>query len=116
MRISDWSSDVCSSDLPTSIDWDCRVSHDLNFSNRPVRTRMPGGVAGERSAMLTAPYADYLPCFQTTTAPVGAVVVARWIGRRCSACRSADHTSELHSLMSISYAVYCFENKTKQQE
>jgi hypothetical protein len=25
------------------------VSHDLNFSNRPVRTRMPGGVAGERS-------------------------------------------------------------------
>ena len=21
-------------------------SHDLNFSNRPVRTRMPGGVAG----------------------------------------------------------------------
>ena len=24
------------------------VSHDLNFSNRPVRTRMPGGVAGVR--------------------------------------------------------------------
>ena len=23
-------------------------SHDLNFLNRPVRTRMPGGVAGER--------------------------------------------------------------------
>jgi len=21
-----------------------RASHDLNFSNRPVRTRMPGGV------------------------------------------------------------------------
>ena len=31
-------------------------SHDLNFSNRLVRTRMPGGVAGAR---LTAdPYAD----------------------------------------------------------
>jgi hypothetical protein len=25
-------------------------SHDLNFSNRPVRTRMPGGVAGAQSA------------------------------------------------------------------
>ena len=24
------------------------LSHDLNFLNRPVRTRMPGGVAGER--------------------------------------------------------------------
>jgi hypothetical protein len=35
--------------------WEYHVSHDLNFSNRPVRTRMPGGVAGERSAMLTAP-------------------------------------------------------------
>jgi len=32
-------------------------SHDLNFSNRPVRTRMPGGVAGEQS-MMAAPYAD----------------------------------------------------------
>jgi hypothetical protein len=35
--------------------WEYHVSHDLNFSNRPVRTRMPGGVAGERSATLTAP-------------------------------------------------------------
>ena len=32
-------------------------SHDLNFSNRPVRTRMPGGLAGAQS-MMTAPYAD----------------------------------------------------------
>ena len=32
-----------------------RCSPDLNFSNRPVRTRMPGGVGGARSA-LTAPY------------------------------------------------------------
>ncbi|MEJ8816133.1 hypothetical protein WKW77_34140, partial [Variovorax ureilyticus] len=32
-------------------------SPDLNFSNRPVRTRMPGGVAGEQSSW-TAPYAD----------------------------------------------------------
>ncbi|MBP1843878.1 hypothetical protein J2046_004461, partial [Rhizobium petrolearium] len=30
---------------------------NLNPSNRPVRTRMPGGVAGERSNKI-APYAD----------------------------------------------------------
>jgi len=30
---------------------------DLNFSNRPVRTRMPGGVGGVRSS-LTGPYPD----------------------------------------------------------
>ena len=32
-------------------------NRDLNFSNRPVRTRMPGGVAGERPHKV-APYAD----------------------------------------------------------
>jgi hypothetical protein len=32
-------------------------SHNLNFSNRPVRTRMPGGVAGAQPEM-AAPYAD----------------------------------------------------------
>ncbi len=36
-------------------------SYDLNFSNRPVRTRMPGGVAGARSGILVVP----MPiCFQ----------------------------------------------------
>ena len=31
---------------------------DLNYFNRPVRTRMPGGVGGVRSAM-SAPYPDF---------------------------------------------------------
>ncbi|WP_223543125.1 hypothetical protein, partial [Pseudomonas sp. GL-B-12] len=39
------------------IAWDFHVSPDLNPSNRPVRTRMPGGVAGVRS-MKAVPYAD----------------------------------------------------------
>ncbi|TAL79784.1 MAG: hypothetical protein EPN76_00375, partial [Burkholderiaceae bacterium] len=37
--------------------WDCPGSHNLNFSNRPVRTRMPGGVAGVQP-IKAAPYAD----------------------------------------------------------
>jgi hypothetical protein len=45
-----------------STGWDWYDSHDLNLSNRPVRTRMPGGVAGERP-MKAAPYADCLPVF-----------------------------------------------------
>jgi hypothetical protein len=32
--------------------WVYRVSPDLNFSNRPVRTRLPGGVAGEERKTL----------------------------------------------------------------
>ena len=44
-------------DKCTLIDLECHGSHDLNFPNRPVLTRMPGGVAGGQSIM-TAPYAD----------------------------------------------------------
>ena len=32
--------------LAREANWDCPASHDLKLSNRPVRTRMPGGVAG----------------------------------------------------------------------
>ena len=42
---------------PAARDIQPKTQGDLNFSNRPVRTRMPGGVAGVQSAM-TAPYAD----------------------------------------------------------
>ena len=37
-------------------------SHDLNFSNRPVRTRMPGGVGGARSGILIAPISILVGC------------------------------------------------------
>ncbi|MDB5825493.1 MAG: hypothetical protein JWR21_4197, partial [Herminiimonas sp.] len=40
-----------------STDLECHACLDLNCSNRPVRTRTPGGVAGERPVR-TAPYAD----------------------------------------------------------
>ena len=43
----------------TSIVLASPASHDLNFLNRPVRTRMPGGVRG--AAIMAAPYADCRP-------------------------------------------------------
>ena len=43
--------------LRTSMDWGCQDCPDLKLSNRPVRTRMPGGVAGEQPIM-AAPDAD----------------------------------------------------------
>src|SRR3546814_10300765 len=45
-------------------------------------------------------------------AEVGSAYAAR-IG--CS-CRSEEHTSELQSLMRISYAVFCLKKKTNQIE
>lgn len=48
-------------------------SHDLNFSNRLVRTRMPGGVAGAR--LTAVPYADQKPSHMTRVSPKGTVPV-----------------------------------------
>ena len=41
--------------------WECDDCRDLKLSNRPVRTRMPGGVAGV-PPMMEAPYADSAFC------------------------------------------------------
>ena len=40
-----------------AVRWDLLRHSDLNYFNRPVRTRMPGGVGGARS-ILAAPYPD----------------------------------------------------------
>ena len=43
--------------MRTLTSWECPGCPDLKLSNRPVRTRMPGGVAGVPPIM-EAPYAD----------------------------------------------------------
>src|SRR3546814_4624261 len=37
----------------------------------------------------------------------------RWAGKGKTECRSEEHTSELQSLMRISYAVFCLKKKKK---
>jgi hypothetical protein len=44
---------------------------NLNFSNRPVRTRMPGGVAGVPGVMIRGPYADHSVGQTRETATIG---------------------------------------------
>src|SRR3546814_6603394 len=39
----------------------------------------------------------------------------RWFRPCCESCRSEEHTSELQSLMRISYAVFCLKKKKKKQ-
>src|SRR3546814_10871645 len=41
-------------------------------------------------------------------------MVTGWLGRKC-ALRSEEHTSELQSLMRISYAVFCLKKKKNQR-
>src|SRR3546814_6924557 len=45
---------------------------------------------------------------------IGPVDVAKRIEAGCAAFRSEEHTSELQSLMRISYAVFCLKKKSKK--
>src|SRR3546814_9415393 len=116
MRISDWSSDVCSSDLPGIDVPDQRIFHLLRAFVFPQMTDDTIVVVTSRSPgdhlFLMAP--DHSGDFRkkilvTNGYLVGANVdVWKIIG---SANRSEEHTSELQSLMRISYAVFCLKKK-----
>src|SRR3546814_4167075 len=61
-------------------------------------------------------YAACLLLMQGHLVSTAAVVLA-WVfvvGRLAHSCRSEEHTSELQSLMRISYAVFCLKKKKKR--
>src|SRR3546814_8764792 len=114
MRISDWSSDVCSSDLRhhmREVQGRDRRLADIGI-NVPRQAAEPGldGVdaldhAGEVAAL------DHL--FDEPQALIGDARVIVPDGHGCGDIgrRSEEHTSELQSLMRISYAVFCLKKK-----
>src|SRR3546814_7702813 len=88
MRISDWSSDVCSSDLsPPSSSKASSPSAIAREVSERIETVAPGLASQKRAVM-------------NDTAGMAA--------------RSEEHTSELQSLMRISYAVFCLKKKNKK--
>src|SRR3546814_6487701 len=90
MRISDWSSDVCSSDL-NSANGPCRAASTPQLSTASIA---PG-----RARSLSTSISRPRPARRKTTVSP----------RR----RSEEHTSELQSLMRISYAVFCLTTKNQ---
>src|SRR3546814_8670482 len=101
MRISDWSSDVCSSDLI--------VGHDL-VARRLVRV---GIEPQSQSRQLSAHFARR---WLGRTPEVDTIVRVPWhkfLDPRpvLVVARSEEHTSELQSLMRRSYAVFCLKKK-----
>src|SRR3546814_3982933 len=113
MRISDWSSDVCSSDLERQV---CRarspMSHDIAKANTPSpaasnshgsQSAAPGTT--DRSRAKPVPTAAIVPA---------ATVIGTRKRRQCSQ-RSEEHTSELQALMRNSYAVFCLKKKKRKQ-
>src|SRR3546814_1547206 len=114
MRISDWSSDVCSSDLEQIRNW---------REGRPVPPQpaaLPPEVAPGTDATHTAE-APRMAAARLEISPgpddamppkPGAAAGAGFDGQQA---RSEEHTSELQSLMRISYAVFCLKKKTKHK-
>src|SRR3546814_4206170 len=106
MRISDWSSDVCSSDLVLDI-----AALRARQAEPACRDLKPIGIGcggGESRAVETV---------DGSGANIHARIAARGGRRRGLGCRdssgarSEEHTSELQSLMRISYAVFCLKKK-----
>src|SRR3546814_2456569 len=102
MRISDWSSDVCSSDLVTGV--------------APGGEEVPRPFVVAQGQALARPIdhddgavAGFHPVEsgkQAAAPPLLAVALPERLR-----ARSEEHTSELQSLMRISYAVFCLKNK-----
>src|SRR3546814_2215359 len=106
MRISDRSSDVCSSDLATR----CITGAEQLLCNRhrintgdARRRRLRGKVRGEIVDVFVR-QSRSLRLHQRILALAGLEAMQLL-------ARSEEHTSELQSLMSISYAVFCLQKK-----
>src|SRR3546814_4567699 len=128
MRISDWSSDVCSSDL---------LRHDAAFAERGDEAvgilafflhahrcghqahacvvsgsrRRSGGICDQIKHIGNS-LSRYSKSKTGGPAPISAESAN---GYDCCSCRrSEEHTSELQSLMRISYAVFCLKKKNNK--
>src|SRR3546814_4951437 len=111
MRISDWSSDVCSSDLPALI---AAVRLSPSVEPECVRTAWP-----RRSLRSTSKSSFDQLSWPLTHSPASPYqpakaprVASDW-RKSPPERRSEEHTSELQSLMRISYAVFCLKKKTE---
>src|SRR3546814_2623514 len=114
MRISDWSSDVCSSDLPgkgrTRADNSkaaAGFSQKGRFSRRAVALQH---VVSLRETTETRDLVAMADCeVQHVLHAQRAVKLHRKLLIGQILARSEEHTSELQSLMRISYAVFCLK-------
>src|SRR3546814_1879277 len=115
MRISDWSSDVCSSDLDPEFEvetpfrvagvvQDHRLEHGRvgNAQMIAFKRHQNGRTAGE-------PHDTTFMTFDHDM-----VIRAKWLAKAEHETRSEEHTSELQSLMRTSYAVFCLKKKKQE--
>src|SRR3546814_10239596 len=122
MRISDWSSDVCSSDLLGLTLYGVNINEATGGGSAIIAAEdgeqasyavgdeiAPGvrlaGVAFDHVTLDRGGAQESLFLDQSGDAPVASPALP-------APTRSEEHTSELQSLMRTSYAVFCLQNKT----
>src|SRR3546814_6191765 len=120
MRISDWSSDVCSSDLLEGFLGDgahrLHVAVELQVQHRAnvERANRSVGVPGAVGAVLAEDLGEAAGVLGEVRKLHRAVLdEGHRFALRLHRHRSEEHTSELQSLMRISYAVFCLKKKKK---
>src|SRR3546814_8511451 len=134
MRISDWSSDVCSSDLDTTVPRELPDAGGVQIGNVPapshethrvaIQVKRDFGVIVESCILLDHVRVHSDDCAWSQACPVEEQVdlvepKREYTGsvQQIEVClqqaraRSEEHTSELQSLMRISYAVFCLKKK-----
>src|SRR3546814_3186531 len=127
MRISDWSSDVCSSDLGefgTVVGPIVAGAADVVFGSRftsggPHRVLYYWHYLGNRllttlsNAFTNLNLTDMETCYKAFRREViqSLDLEEDRFGFEPEVTRSEEHTSELQSLMRISYAVFCLKKK-----
>src|SRR3546814_5145739 len=116
MRISDWSSDVCSSDLdldPGDAEGASQGMADPPPARRVAYSRArlsPRARRPDRRQSGPAHRGGYQEAYRTLR-PARRRAAARAHAAGHFHRRSEEHTSELQSLMRISYAVFCLKKK-----
>src|SRR3546814_2142839 len=123
MRISDWSSDVCSSDLQADLAGRIGIGDaatDRATVARLDMTDIAQSLDQQRQClvhqrtMLGRRLAGGAPDHQRIIVFADAAQLDHVVDvdqQRRTRQRSEEHTSELQSLMRISYAVFCLTNK-----
>src|SRR3546814_5327457 len=111
MRISDWRSDLCSSDLELWEPGERPKAHSRQ-EGEAVRPRH------RKSGSSVIAWTKSRPSRSWLRASTSSSFAARGVDLNglVTFVRSEEHTSELQSLMRISYAVFCLKKKKEKQQ